>query len=127
MARLSRWLDERELGPAALTAEVAAAYLQDRRAAGYTCWLSPRGVAPLVEYLRSLGVAPAVVAQAPVTPLDELIEDYRSYLVRERGLVAGTVRRYADVARLFLAERAGPEGLDLAGLDAGALMDFVVR
>src|SRR5258708_3719501 len=75
MAHLSRWLQERELGPAALTGEVTRAYLEDRRAAGYTCWLSPRGVAPLLEYLRSLGVAPAVGAQAPGTPLDEVIED----------------------------------------------------
>jgi hypothetical protein len=34
--------------------------LVSRRQAGYTCWLSQRGVAPLLGYLRHLGVVPTV-------------------------------------------------------------------
>ena len=46
------------LGTAALTAPVVEAYLAARRAAGYRAYLTPKALAPLLGYLRGLGVAP---------------------------------------------------------------------
>ena len=42
------------------------------------------------------------------SPVERLLVDYREYLVRERGLTAGSVDGLERVARLFLAERAEP-------------------
>ena len=36
---------------------VVTAYLEERRANGYTCWLSSRGLAPLLGYLADLGAS----------------------------------------------------------------------
>jgi site-specific recombinase XerD len=60
-------------------------------------------------------------------PVELLVEAYRGYLVAERGLAAKTVRYYADVAQLFLAVRSRPSRLDLEGLNAAQVTEFLVR
>src|SRR5207244_8436004 len=57
-AHLSRWLAAEGLGLGELTPAVGDAFLAARRAAGYTLWLSPKALKPLMRYLRELGVAP---------------------------------------------------------------------
>ena len=54
-AHLSRWLAAARLGTAALTTAVVEAYLAARRAAGYSAYLTPKALAPLLGYLRGLG------------------------------------------------------------------------
>ena len=39
--------------------------------------------------------------------MEELLEDYRRYLVRERGLAPGTIGSYERIARLFVEARGG--------------------
>lgn len=105
MAHLSRWLANHELNAEDLTVERAEAFLEARRAEGYTCWLSQRGLAPLLGYLRGQGVAPTPIPAVVRTPLEALLADYHIYLVDERGLASATVCHHESVARLFLAER----------------------
>ena len=57
--------------------------------------------------------------------LEELLSDYRDYLVRERGLVDGSVQGYESVARRFLSERARGGDSDLEGLVAADVTNFV--
>ena len=59
MAHASRWLEGEGLGAEALTSEVVERFLAARRAAGYTNYVTARAMAPLLGYLRGLGVAPA--------------------------------------------------------------------
>jgi site-specific recombinase XerD len=100
--------------------------LEARRAEGYTLWLSTKAMAPLLAYLRGLGVAAQTPSpEEPVTPAEALLQRYRCYLIQERGLAASTIAAYSHVARLFLFHRA-PEGEpDLKPLDAAAVIDFV--
>jgi integrase/recombinase XerD len=127
MRHLSLWLDERGLTAADLVAGAVAEYLAHRRAQGYKCWLSVRGLAPLLTYLRGLGVTPVAVEVVAAGPLEELIERYRRYLVTERGLVAATVRYYLADARVFLAEWVDAGGWRWEEIDAAAVSAFVVR
>jgi integrase/recombinase XerD len=121
LAHASRWLQAQGLGAGEFTPERVGLFLQARRAAGYTCWLSERGLAPLLGYLRSAGVVPGPARAARPGAAELLLERYRAYLVAERGLAASTVGYYLAEARLFLAA-AGP---DLDGLVAAAVTDFV--
>jgi integrase/recombinase XerD len=125
MAHLSRWMDAGRLGPVALTPEVAGAFLAARRAEGYVMWLSPKALAPLLGFLRRLGVVPPP-ASAPVTPAEALLGRYRRYLVTERGLAVVTARGYADMVRPFLAGREEAGGLALADLTAAEVTAFVL-
>jgi site-specific recombinase XerD len=121
MAHASRWLQAQQLQAGEFTPERAELFLRARRAEGYTCWLSERGLAPLLGYLRGAGVVPGPASAPACTAADVLVERYRAYLVSERGLAAGTVRYYLAEARLFVAE-AGP---DLGGLGGAVVTGFV--
>ena len=77
-----------------------------------------RAMAPLLSYLREVGVVAA--AEPSLTPLGALLGRYRSWLVGERGLAATTVRRYENTARRFLQEQASAgEVFEPGGADRG--------
>jgi site-specific recombinase XerD len=64
---------------------------------------------------------------APTDPVELMVDRYRRHLVRERGLVEGTVHFYTYVARLFLLERSVIEGAGLADLEALDVIEFTGR
>jgi integrase/recombinase XerD len=121
LAHLSRWMEDRGVAPTDLTARRADEFLAARRAAGYTCWLSVRGLVPLLECLRGAGAVPGPDSPVPGTAVDVLLGRYGGYLAGERGLVAGTVRCYLGGAREFLAGREGR----LASVTAAEVSGFV--
>lgn len=124
---LSRWLEREGLSPGGLTAERVEAFVAARRAAGYSSWLSVSSTALPLEYLRELGVVPAVSAPAVVNdPLEWLLADYSRYLLQERGLCEHTVfARYEPAARSFLAARVGPDASGLERLGGADVSLFL--
>jgi integrase/recombinase XerD len=128
MADVSRWLAGRGLGAGDLTAVAAERFSAERRASGRVRLASARALSPLLGYLRELGLAPAAVPGAPLTPAEALIERYSMYLLNRRGLAPSTVRNYVGVARVFLSWRETAAGaLGLAELDGAAVSEFVLR
>jgi integrase/recombinase XerD len=121
LAHLSRWMEDRGFAPGELTGQRVRDFLAARRVAGYTCWLSERGVAPLLGYLRGAEVVPGPERLVPVAVVDVLLGRYGGYLAAERGLAASTIRYYLDEARGFLAGREDR----LAGLTAAGVSGFV--
>jgi len=126
MAHVSRWMAERGLGIDDLTPMRVDEFLAARRAAGYTLWLSPKGMAPLLAHLRDLGAVPAAAPKVATTPSEQLVERFRAYLVAERGLAVATVQSDLHVARLFLATRPQVPGLGLGELTAAEVVEFVL-
>jgi integrase/recombinase XerD len=126
MAHLSRWLASRGLGAGQLTPQRAEQFLCARRRAGYASRRSQRGLTPLLGFLRRQGVTPLPMPPA-CTPAQRMAGDYRIYLAQERGLVAGTIRRYVRDAELFLTEYLARDDGDLGALTPGEVTDFVLR
>lgn len=127
LAHLSRWMRSECLAPEALCTERLEAFLGVRRAAGYTRWLSARGLAPLLGYLRSVGVVPAEQVASPAGLWEELLERYASYLAAERGLLPSAVAGYVRLARRFLTGlEADGDNAGLAGLGGDELTRFVL-
>lgn len=127
MAHLSRWLEASGLDPAELSEKRIEEFLEHRRAAGYTAWLSRRGLAPILSHLRRVDVVPA--AEEPEngpTPSDRLLQRYERYLLHERGLVHTTVQGYLTVARRFLSDQGGGI-LEVRDLTPADVTGFVVR
>ncbi len=125
LAQLSRWLDGQGLAACDLSEDAVAQFLAARAAAGYAEKYSTRWM------LRLLGCVPALTlvrAGTPgaATPAAAVLEDYRGYLARERGLAARTITGYLAVARLFLARWERPDCLDLQRLTAGQVTAFVL-
>lgn len=123
MAHVSRWAAANGLSVGDLTPERVEQFLVARREAGYVLWCSPKGVAPLLAHLRRVGVVPVPEPTIPATPAEHLLEDFRAYLVKERGLAAATVAADLHVARLFLATRPHASGLEELG--TSDVLDFV--
>jgi integrase/recombinase XerD len=126
MARLSRWMQSEGLGPAGLTGEVVERFSAERRAAGCRDYVTARAMAPLLGYLRGIGVAPAASRPAPMTASGLLLARFEEYLTVERGLTADTVEGYVHAVRPFLAQIGGDGELDLGGLTAADVTAFVV-
>ena len=127
MAHASRWLQGDGLGAGELSSEVVERFLAVRRAAGYTNYVTARAMAPLLGYLRCLGVAPAASPREPVGAVEVLLADYREYLAVERALTVDTIEAYVVAVRPFLDGRVRDgDQLDLAGLSAADVVAFVV-
>lgn len=111
MSQANQWMAEAELQPCELTTEAVDRFLALRRARGRKVWISPAAMAPLMGYFRRDGGAPEPSSGAPaITRLDRLLEEYRTYLVKERGLAPSTIRQYLGAGRLFLSERSEVSG-----------------
>ena len=124
MARVSSWMRVEGLVPGGLSDEVVAGFLAERRAGGHRDYVTARALAPLLAYLRELGVVPPSAVQ-PSTRAEMLGERFRGYLAVERGLARGTVVGYVDAVKPFLAE-LDEDGLDLGELTAARVTAFVV-
>lgn len=127
MAHLSRWLGAAGLGVCDLTPEGVNEFVDARRAMGYTALLSERALAPLLFYLRRLGLSPVAVVAVPTSAAERLVEEYRFWLECERGLAASSVERYVGAVGPFVSQCEGDNGLDLEALTAGHVTAFVVR
>jgi site-specific recombinase XerD len=126
MAHVSRWLVGKSLRADELSPTAVADFLRARRAAGYTQYLSSKALDPLLGYLRIIGVLAEPVPPVP-TPLERLLQRFRDYLTSERGLALGTAWDYTHMVRPFLNRRATPTSVDLAGLTACNVIEFVVE
>jgi site-specific recombinase XerD len=126
MAHASRWLHCERLGAGELTTDGVERFLAERRAAGYTSYVTARAMAPLLGYLRGLGVVPAASPRVAVGAVEVLLADYGEYLAVERGLTAPAIEGYASSVRPFLAGRLRGGGLDLVELTAADVVAFVV-
>lgn len=121
---MSLWMTAAGVEVCQLTPAVVEAFLAERRRQGQAVMISSRGSRPLVGYLEGLGVLPA--EDRVPSSMELLLEDFRVYLVGERGFQASTASRYENAARLFLEERSEPLGEDLARLTGVEITAFVL-
>jgi hypothetical protein len=103
-AHLSRWLEAAGLGTAELTGPTVEAYLAARRASGYTAYLTPKALAPLLGWPGPLGVSArsALLVLARVEPARRLADDsvpVNRHPQFEPG-GAGRVAHHADPERV---------------------------
>ena len=95
MAHLSRWLVEIGLAPGELTLPQAERFVQGRGDGSRVHRISLRGMRPLLDHLRRIGVIPAVEATAASGGRDVVIEQFTGHLIGERGLAAATTSAIA--------------------------------
>lgn len=126
VGRLGRWMTSVDLDVSGLNATSIEAFVRSGRERGGRRFPGMRSFSPLLEYLRSERLLDD--EHSPSTPVEELICDYRAWLVADRGLAAPTVLRYENLARRFLGERAARDGdrfvEDLSGAD---VVGFLLR
>lgn len=130
LAELSAWIAARGVEPRQLTEALVAEFLEVARVSERgKQWCSPTSERQLVAYLRDVGLVPAPEPAVVTDPVELLVGEFVEYLVRERGLAAGSmsVYEYKRVARLFLSGRLGPDGGGLDRLTARDVTAFVLE
>jgi integrase len=126
LGHVGRWLSSQDLNAERLNEEQIAAFLAARFEVGHRRGPGPRAMVPLLSYLREVGLTSA--EQPSPTPLGALLGQYRSWMVRDRGLAPGTVSRYENTARRFLQEQASAGGtLAPAALTGADINAFLLR
>jgi site-specific recombinase XerD len=124
LGQLGLWLAEQGLAVSGLDEAALAAFFADQHAAGNRKRLGPSSMAPLLSYLRETGAAGE--KRLLPTPLGALVEQYRCWMLQERGLAPTTVLRYENTARRFLTEQALDDGrfapAALTGADINAFL-----
>ena len=128
MAHLSRWLEAQAIEPKELDSERIEEFLEHRRAAGYTERLSPRGLKPILRYLRCSGAIPTPLPiPADLPAVEVLLGEYENYLTQERALAPVTLPAYLHIARQFLSVKRGKKRLVLHRLRALDITSFILR
>jgi integrase/recombinase XerD len=115
MGRLSRWLAAQRFEAADLDRVRLGAFLTTMA----TSRRRPPTMAamkPLLDFLHARAVVASEAAD-PRERLDELMDDYRRWMVADRALADRTIGRYETTARRFLADRAAAVGRG-SGADA---------
>ena len=83
---------------------------------------------PMLTYLRAVGVTLAASSGVSGGPVDFAIDQYRDYLVHERGLAQLTIHNYINAVRPFLGSELLRDGdkIDWGSLNAAKVTAFVV-
>jgi integrase/recombinase XerD len=127
VARLSRWLEVRQLGTADLGKERLDQFVceQPRRRDGSRA-CSRRTLTQMLEVLdEQHGLERLDAVEGPNTGSEELLASFERFLLQKRSVASSTAGRYLEHVRCFLAW-CGPNG-DLAGLAASDVTDAVLR
>jgi site-specific recombinase XerD len=125
LGHLGRWMAREGLAVDQLTAEAVSTFLAEYRSDRGR--LPTASVWPLLEHLRAEGAVPPE-PPAVVAPVEQLVGEYREWLLGARGLAPVTVRSSERLARRFLAQRVSaddPRGV--RGITAAEVNDFLVR
>lgn len=124
---LSSWMVEQGLELSGLDNSHIEQYPIWRKSLGRTAFRSTKALSPLVGYLRSLGAMPPPPEPAgPVGPVEILLEQYRRYLLSERGVSVKTARDYVDAVRPFVAGLADETEVRWESATAAEVTAFVL-
>lgn len=125
VGQLGRWMATEGIPVDRLDAADLDAFTRARLAGGFRKVPSRSVLGLLLDYLREAGVT-AAETPASLSPLDGMVDEYRQWLVVERGLAPPTVTRYENLARRFLGMHVDPDGAvvigDLTGADASGFL-----
>lgn len=110
-AHLSRWLDVSGLALAEVTPSVIDAFVIERRTT-HTRQISARALAPILGYLRRVGVVPAPVPVPPTTAAQVMLAEFARHLLDQRALSAPVATAYVHWVRPFAEELLCPPGSD---------------
>jgi len=104
IARFSRWLNQQTIQPKDLDEAIVRRFLQ--RDHGVIHRPEPETIRRLLLILRDNGIA-AAKRPVPLNAIQRCVEEYKNYLVKQRGISDSSLPNYLVYAELFLGDRFG--------------------
>ena len=124
--RLSVFLFTRNLAAEALDERIIARFLRHCRCNGRQPRSDGWALHAFLTMLRETSVCPAQAA-ARLSLDDQLLEDFRRYLLEQRGLALVSIDRLIPILRYFLREQPRTINRSLGRLSAEDVTDFVEK
>jgi len=122
IARFSRWLDQQEIQLKDLDEPIVQRFL--KRDAGVVHPPEPATIRRLLLTLREQGVVAAGPA-VRFTAIQKCVEEYKNYLLRQRGISKRSLPNYLSYVEQFLADRFVGNALRFEELAAQDVTGFV--
>ena len=119
-----RWLEAQGLGAGDITEAVIDTYVEQTTAGGQGD--TRRALRELLAVLRESGLCRALALEAGSTH-QQLLNEYRRYLLTERGLAERTIEHYTEAAQAFLVSRAADDARVIKEWTAADVLTFVQR
>ena len=104
VAEFGRWLARRRLSLRGVTEQTLERYRNRRRKPSCQAG-GPIALAPLLKYLREIGVTPAAQPKPLRHWRDRILKDYQHFLTQERSLAPISVGHYLRIVERFLCDR----------------------
>jgi len=122
IARFSNWLHDRQVAPHQVDEASVEGFLQRDPGIIHSSEAAP--LRRLVAMLRKIEVTPAKPPE-PRNCQQRLTDEYRRYLIQERGLAEATLVNYVPFAEQLLFNRFGRRDLNLTELSATDITKFL--
>jgi site-specific recombinase XerD len=127
-AWFSRWLGEEGVDLSNVGSEHLSRYLRTHARQVRIARGDAAALRHFLNFLRRLDVIPAErISLRPLSPVEQVVQEFRRYLLDDRALAPSTAVNYAPFARGFLASRFGRGSVKLSQLCADDVVRFVQR
>jgi site-specific recombinase XerD len=127
IADFSRWLEQKHIDVQALNSKVVDRFLQLRRRQQRIRRGEPKTLERLLAMLCQKGVVKQYQQPVADSARSRVTNEFRCYLLQERGLSPSTLLNYVPVAEQFLAERFHNTVPNFAMIRATHVTGFVLR
>ena len=121
---LSVWLNRRQLCTGDLDEACCEQFLKHRARTHIPNNHDRIGLRELLAILRTMGVI-SLPAPVMLDPCEQVLQQFRNYLLHERDLSVRTARKYPDIILVFLRGRFGSRSADWSELSAQVLVNYV--
>lgn len=122
IARFSNWLQARQLGAHQVDEAMVERFLKRDPATIHSGESAP--LRRLLAILREIGLAPAKPPE-PRNGQQRFLDEYRRYLLQERGLAKTSMVNYVPFAEQLLSDRFGQSAMDPSELTAQDVTKFL--
>jgi integrase/recombinase XerD len=126
LALLSRWLDDDGLGLSVVDESCISDRLRRGEGPGWVRALTVLSFRRVLEFLRSAGLIAVPPTPRVVSPLEVMLDEYRRWLLVERGLMTATANGYVRFAGKFMVEVCAGEVSRVALLNPEMIARFVI-
>jgi site-specific recombinase XerD len=127
-ACFSRWLGQKAISAQRVCAEHLTQCLRSRARHLRIHRGDAAALRQFLEFLRREGIVPAEkTSSCPLTPVEQTVREFETYLRNERALAETTIAYYVLYPLRFLTDRFGEGRVVLSRLSASDVVRFVQR